>query len=173
MLFAVLLTGGAVLLGAGESLALAAGGIETLNGTLSTLGYLAVAAGIWALKSEPGLGRVGRVGVLMTAFGMAAFGTAMILAMSAGIRFEADIATTPFVLMAAFFLIIGLGGLAAFFWRDPDYPNLMGVAFGVLAAAQFVSVFLPGAQWLRAGLTLALAAAVLTLAILLISGRRP
>lgn len=130
MILALVLVVGCTLWAAGEAAMLLAGTIAVLPGWIATLGMYVAGGGLFALKDLPAMGRPGRVGIVLAAFGAFSFATVMTIvltsgvlgAMAEGTLRHAEMVYTPFYLLAWAFTVAGLVGLAVHFrplegWR--------------------------------------------------------
>lgn len=164
MLYALALIVGSLLWAAGLLIGFSAGTIESTSMSLVAAGLFLVAIGVWAQKTDPMLNRAGRVGVVMVSFGSAAFATVALLLLNAGVVSEAEIALTPFYLMAVLFLVSGLVAFSVYFLRAAGQPAL-GVAFAALAVMHVSRPFFAGSDELHLLANLGLVTVLLVLAV--------
>ncbi|MCD7058332.1 hypothetical protein [Pelagibacterium xiamenense] len=135
-----------------EAVMLASGGVGVADGTVATVALFLVGAGIFAARSEPGMARAGRVGIVMIAFAALSYGMVMIIvltsgtlgAIAAGEIGYGDVVLTPFYLLALIFLEAGLIGFALHFRAAPA-PRWLAPAFAALAIAHAIRLIVPGA----------------------------
>lgn len=129
-----------------EAVALVAGGIGVADGTLGASALFVLAAGIFGLRTEPGMGRRGRVGIVLVAFGAMSFAMVLIITLTSGvlgaiasgeITYGAMV-WTPFYLLALAFMAGGLVALGLHY-RQQGAMALAAV-FAVLAALHLVRV---------------------------------
>lgn len=164
MVLSLLLIAGALGWLVAEAMALFSLGIGVADGTLGTVALFVLAAGIFALKDEPGMARPGRVGIVLVAFGALSFAMVLIITLTSGvlgaiangeITYGAMV-WTPFYLLALAFMV---GGLAALGLHYRHRPGGMGLAivFGVLGLAHLARAFAIEAFWLHRGAGLATA----------------
>lgn len=171
MITALLLLAGALLMVADQALALVAGVPGSPGGGRWALALGLAAIGLWTLRDEKSLDRTGRVGVAMTSFGLASMATVALMAMGAGGPSEAEIAPTPFYLMALVFLVAGLLGFALQTWRAPALPRALAALPAGLALLHLLRPFLAGADLVVAAANLGLGLALLGLAAVLLRRR--
>lgn len=106
-------------------------------------GQLLVAIGVWSLKEIIGMDRMGRAGIVLTSFGYGAFATTTLLATSAGIATDIEIARTPFFLMSATFLIPGLAALAWFTVRRESLLAGLPALIALFAGGSLLTLLRP------------------------------
>lgn len=140
MIHALFLVAGALGWIAGEGLALR-DGITPANGTITTVALLLAGAGVWALRTEPGLGRAGRVGIVLVSFGALSLAMVMIITLTSGVlgvlaagdMGYGDVVRTPFFILALAFLVGGLGAFALHYRRAPGAAPWLAALFVALA----------------------------------------
>ncbi len=153
----------------GELATLATGGIGTVWGSIAATGMSLSAIGVFALKDLPGMGKPGRVGIVLSAFGAFSFAMVLIIllssgaldAMAEGAIGYGDVVYTPFYILALVFTVCGLAAFALHFRAAPEagpadfvVPALLAVGF----AAELVLADLPAFhEILSAGFALYLA----------------
>ncbi|WP_116652490.1 hypothetical protein [Pelagibacterium sediminicola] len=123
-----------------EAVALVAGGIGVADGTLGAIALFVLAAGIFGLQTEPGMGRQGRVGIVLVAFGAMSFSMVLIITLTSGvlgaiasgeITYGAMV-WTPFYLLALAFTAGGLVALGLHY-RQQGATALAAVLGGLAA----------------------------------------
>lgn len=156
MIIALLLILAALAWAGAELAMLAGGGVGIIDGTVATVALFLIGAGIFAARTEPGMARPGRVGIVMLAF--AAFSYAMVMiivltsgtlgAIAAGEIGYGDIVLTPFYLLALLFLATGLAAFVVHFLRTG--PRWLATVFAAAALAHVAQLVFPGAFGLAA-----------------------
>lgn len=93
MILTLLLALAAILWIVGEAMGYMAGGIGVTDGWIACLGMTLAGISIWCLKDLPGMGRPGRVGIVLVAFGCFVFAMGNIIMLTSGTLGE--LAVTP------------------------------------------------------------------------------
>lgn len=150
MVLFLLLIAGALGWAAAETMALLAGGIGVADGTLGTVALFVLAAGIFALRTEPGMDRPGRVGIVLVAFGAMCFAMVLIITLTSGvlgaiangeITYGAMV-WTPFYLLSLAFLVGGLAALGLHYRARPGGGMLAGALGGLAALHLLRAIFI-------------------------------
>lgn len=148
MILTLILLAGCASWALGELIMLASGQISAAAGWAATLGIYVAGAGMFALKDLPTVGKAGRVGIALSAFGAFSFATVYTIILTAGVLGalaegslrHAEMVFTPFYLLALAFAIAGLISLAIHFRAAGDRVAMAGAIF--LAAAGLARLFL-------------------------------
>lgn len=164
MVLSLLLVIGALGWAISEAMALAAGGIGIADGWTGTIALFVVAAGIFTLRTEPGMAREGRVGIAMISFGAMCFAMVLIITLTSGVLGSiangeityGAMVWTPFYLLSLAFLISGLGALGLHYRRQSG-GLVIAIALGALAIAHLCRVFAIESFWLHRGAGIATA----------------
>lgn len=180
MIHAVFLILSASALAGTELVMLATGGISVTTGWIATFAFFAVGGGVFAVRTEPGMARAGRVGIVMIAFAAASLAMVMIIVLSSGTLGAlaageigyGDIVLTPFYLLALIFLEAGLIAFTLHFAKQG--PAWLAPAFGALALVHAARLVFPGVFPLHAAANVCLALMLVYLGLrALVRARRP
>jgi hypothetical protein len=172
MVLLVLLIAGALGWLIAETLALISGGIGIADGTLGTVALFCLAAGMFVLRTEPGMGRPGRVGIVLVSFAAMSFAMVLIITLTSGvlgaiangeITYGAMV-WTPFYLLALAFMVGGLVGLGLHY-RAQAGGRVITIVFGLLTLAHLSRAFAIEAFWLHRGAGMATALVLAALGI--------
>lgn len=174
----IVLIAGALSWVASDAIALVNNGVGVLDGTIGTIGLFMVAAGIFALRTEPGMARQGRVGIVLVSFAALSFAMVQIITLTSGVLGAIDngeitygaMVWTPFYLLALVFMIGGLIGLGLHFRTQGQ--TALAVAVGALAIAHLARIFAYEAFWLHTGAGVAMALMLVTLGLRRLRARK-
>lgn len=163
MVLLILLIAGALGWLAAETMALLAGGIGVTDGTLGAIALFILAAGVFALRTETGMGRQGRVGIVLVAFAAMSFAMVLIITLTSGVlgAIAAGEITygamvwTPFYLLALAFMVGGLAALGLHYGAQGQRG--LALILGVLALAHFSRALAIETFWLHRGAGIATA----------------
>lgn len=190
MILNLVLLLGAVLWIAGEAMGFVAGGIGVADGWIACLGMTLAGAAIWCLKDLPDMGKPGRVGIVLVAFGCFVFAMGNIIMLTSGTLGElaADPAAleaggtsymavvfTPLYFLGLVFVVSGLFAFALHFSRARG-ELLVAVIFALLGLIHFIrlpyALIAPLDQRYHIAASLLLAAALAGLALMRLRLRR-
>lgn len=171
MILTVMLIAGTLLWAAGEAVALLNGTLQPADGWTACIGMLLAGAGVFALKDMPAMGKPGRVGIVLIAFGALTFSMVIIITLTSGTLGEltrgtlsyADIVFTPVYFLAVVFAAAGLFALARHFLA---IPSEKGLGWGLVGLGGLTGVrpFI-GAEPYHMAVSLLLALALLGLGV--------
>lgn len=178
MVLLLLLIAGSAGWMAAEIMALAAGGIGVADGTLGTAALFVLAAGLFALRTEPDMGREGRVGIVLVSFGAMSFAMVLIITLTSGVLGAiangeigyGAMVWTPFYLLALAFMVGGLVALGLHYRRQAGGLTL-ATAFGLLAVLHLARALAVDSFALHRGAGVATALVFAVLGIRKLSGR--
>lgn len=144
-------------------MALFAGGVGVADGTLGTIGLFVLAAGIFTLRTEAGMGRAGRVGIVLVSFAAMSFAMVLIITLTSGVLGAiangeityGAIVWTPFYLLALAFIIGGLAALGIHYQAQGAWG--LAVILGALALVHLSRAMAVEAFWLHRGAGIATA----------------
>lgn len=178
MVLLLLLIAGSAGWMAAETMALVAGGIGVTDGTLGTVALFVFAAGIFALRTEPGMAREGRAGIVLVSFGAMSFAMVLIITLTSGvlgaiangeITYGAMV-WTPFYLLALAFMAGGLVSLGLHYRRQAG-GTVLAAAFGLLAVLHLFRALAIDSIVLHRGAGIATALVFAVIGIRKLSGR--
>ncbi len=180
MILTLLLVAGALGWLAAETLALAAGGIGVVDGTIGTIALFMLAIGVFSFRTEPGMARAGRVGIVLSSFAAMSFAMVLIITLTSGVlgaiaNGEITYGTmvwTPFYLLALAFAIGGLVALGLHYRAQPNGVWLAAI-LGLLAFAHLSRMVAIDAFWLHRGAAMATAVVFAGLGLRQILAGRP